>query len=75
MRGKLITLYDGRIAINALKYKKEAEIILEWLKREINEGWKKRDQIGLSYESATQPLLMDILKLLPRKIGCEICGQ
>lgn len=73
--GKLITVYGDRIAINALKDEEEADKILEWLKGEINEAWEKRDQIQPSYESAPQPQLMEILKLLPRKMGCRACGQ
>lgn len=75
VHGKLITVYGDRIAINALKDEIEADKILEWLKGEINEAWEKRDQIQPSYESLPQPQLMEILKLLPRKMGCRACGQ
>jgi len=73
--GKLITVYGDRIAINALKDEEEADKILNWLKGEINEAWEKRDQIQPSYESAPQPRIIEILKLLPREKGCRACGQ
>ncbi len=73
--GKLITVYGDRIAVNALKDEGEADKILNWLKGEINEAWEKRDQIQPSYESAPQPQMIEILKLLPRPKGCRACGQ
>jgi ArsR family metal-binding transcriptional regulator len=75
VHGKLITVYGDRIAINALKDEEEADKILNWLKGEINEAWEKRDQIQASYESASQPQMIEILKLLPRLRGCRACGQ
>jgi ArsR family metal-binding transcriptional regulator len=73
-QGKLITVHPRKIAINALKDEAEAKKIVEWLKREINEAWDKRDTIEPSYESAPRPLIMEILKLLP-KTNCRECGQ
>ena len=75
VHGKLITVYGDRIAVNALKDEEEADKILNWLKGEINEAWEKRDQIQPSYESAPQPQMIEILKLLPRSKGCRACGQ
>ncbi len=75
VHGKLITVYGGRIAVNALQDEEEADKILNWLKREINESWEKRSEIQPSYESTPQPQLMEILKLLPRAKGCRACGQ
>ncbi|MBW2090483.1 MAG: Fe-S cluster protein, partial [Deltaproteobacteria bacterium] len=51
-----------------------AKKIVEWLKREINDVWDKRDTIEPSYESAPRPSIMEILKLLP-KTNCKECGQ
>ena len=75
VHGKLITVYGDRIAVNALKDEEEADKILNWLKGEINEAWEKRDQIQPSYDSAPQPQMIEILKLLPRSKGCRACGQ
>ena len=46
--------------------KEEANKILEWLKREINEAWEKRAEIEPSYEGIPKPKVLEILKLLPR---------
>ena len=54
--------------------KPEADKILEWLKREINEAWENRERIEPSYEGAPRPKLIDILKLLP-KTNCKECGE
>jgi ArsR family metal-binding transcriptional regulator len=41
VHGKLITVHSQQIAINALKDEAEADRILDWLKREINETWEQ----------------------------------
>jgi len=72
--GKLITLHSREIAVNALKEEEEADKILQWLKKQINETWKKRDQIEPSFGTVAKPRILDILKLLP-KSNCRECGQ
>ena len=74
IHGRLIALHSRKIAINALKNADEAEKILEWLKREINEAWEKRDEILPSYGVSPKPQPIEILKLLP-KTNCKKCGQ
>lgn len=73
-QGKLITVHGNKIAINALKDEAEASKIVEWLKREINKAWKKRDEIEPSYESLPRPQVFEVLKMLP-KTNCRECGQ
>ena len=73
-QGKLITVHPRQIAVNALKDEEEADKILEWLKREINDAWENRDRITPSYEGAPKPKILEILKLLP-KTNCRECGQ
>ena len=74
IHGKLITLHPREIAVNALKDEAEADNILQWLKQEINETWKKRDTIVPSLETPARPRIFDILKLLP-KTNCGECNQ
>jgi len=73
-QGKLITVHGRKIAVNALKDEAEAGKIVEWLKREINAAWKKRDGIAPCYEGMPKPGLLEILKLLP-KTNCRKCGE
>jgi ArsR family metal-binding transcriptional regulator len=73
-QGKLITVHGDKIAVNALKDEEEARKIVEWLKREINEAWGKKDEIEPSYESLPRPQVMQILRLLP-KTNCRECGE
>ena len=73
-RGRLITVHGREIAINALRDEEEADKILEWLKREINQAWEKRAEITPSTEGAPKPQLLEILKLLPRT-NCRECGE
>jgi ArsR family metal-binding transcriptional regulator len=72
--GKLITIYSQQIAINIVKDTAEADNILEWLKQEINDTWKRRDQIKPSFSTLRKPGVLNILKLLP-KTNCKECGQ
>jgi ArsR family metal-binding transcriptional regulator len=73
-QGKLITVHPKKIAVNALRDEEEADKILEWLQREINEAWEKRAETTPSTESAPKPVLLEILKLLPRT-NCGQCGE
>jgi len=75
IQGKIITIQARKIAVNALKDAEEAEKILQWLKREINEAWDRREEIEPSYEGAPKPKVFEILKLLPGRTGCGKCGQ
>jgi len=72
--GKLITIHPQKIAVNALSDKNEAEKIVAWLQREINETWERRAEIEPSTESMRQPVLIEVLKLLP-KTNCRQCKE
>ena len=72
--GKLITLYAKEIGINIVKDEDEADNILKWLKKEINDTWKRRKEIEPSFEVAKKPGVLNILKRLP-KTNCQECGQ
>ena len=74
VHGKIITVHPREIAVNALNDEEEADKILEWLRREINEAWEKRAEIEPRCEGAPKPKLLEILKLLP-KTNCRECGQ
>jgi len=73
-QGKLVTVHGNKIALNALRDEAEADKILEWLKREINEAWENRESIVPCYEGSPKPKLIEILKLLP-KSNCKECGD
>ena len=75
VHGKLITVHADHIAVNALRDEEEADRILEWLRREINDAWEHRSEIEPSYESSPRPQVMSILRLLPRQAGCRQCGR
>jgi ArsR family metal-binding transcriptional regulator len=74
MHGKLVTVHNRKIAINALKDEAEAINVLEWLKKEINEAWENRDAIVPKFDGAAKPHPLTIYKLLPRT-NCRDCGQ
>ncbi len=72
--GKLLTFHPLKVAVNALKDTEEAEKIAAWIFREINETWEMRAEIVPSTESAKQPTLIEVLKLLPRS-NCRKCSE
>lgn len=74
MHGKLLTVYGRKIAVNALKDEMEARKIVEWLNREINDAWENRDTVTPRYEGMPRPLVIEILKRLP-KTNCRACGE
>ena len=74
VHGKIITVHARKIAVNALKDEEEADKILEWLKREINEAWEKKNEIEPKYEGTPKPKILEILRLLP-KTNCQECGE
>lgn len=74
VHGKLITVHPMKIAINALKDENEADKILKWLKRVINDTWGRHNEINPSFESAPQPVLFKIFGLLP-KTNCRECKE
>jgi len=73
-QGKIITVHPREIAVNALKDEEEADKLLQWLQREINEVWEKRSKITPRYEGTPKPKILKILKLLP-KTNCRECGE
>ncbi len=74
IHGKLITLHATEIFMNALKDEEEADKILDWLRKEINEAWDKRGEIQPTFDAAPMPRWIEILKLLP-KTNCRKCGE
>ena len=74
IQGKIITVHPREIAVNALRDEEEADKILEWMKREINDAWDNREKITPSFQGAPKPMILEILKLLP-KTNCRECGQ
>ncbi|MFH0825855.1 MAG: (Fe-S)-binding protein [Pseudomonadota bacterium] len=74
VHGKLIALHPREIFVNALNDEAEADKILEWLKKEINETWEKRSEIEPTFDSPPAPQWLEVLKLLP-KTSCRKCGE
>jgi ArsR family metal-binding transcriptional regulator len=74
VHGKLITVEGRKIAVNALKDEQEADKILNWLLKEINQAWQNRKQIEPSYKDRERPQVFEVLKQLPHS-NCAECGQ
>jgi ArsR family metal-binding transcriptional regulator len=74
VHGNLIGLHAREIYVNALNDEEEAEKILGWLKKEINEAWEKRAEIEPTFSAPPVPQWLEILKLLP-KTNCRKCDE
>lgn len=74
VHGKLITLHAKKIAVNALRDEEEAERILEWFRKEINDAWQNRADITPKFTGKAKPHVLEIYKLLPGA-NCRECGQ
>jgi ArsR family metal-binding transcriptional regulator len=55
VHGKLISLHAREIFVNALNDEEEAEKILGWLKKEINDTWERRAGIEPTYDAPAVP--------------------
>lgn len=73
MHGKLLSVHAQQICVNALADEDEADKILNWLMKEINEAWANRANIEPKYEDPPKPTMVQILKFLP-KTNCKQCG-
>jgi len=60
LHGKLLTVHGNKIAVNALKAEAEARKIVEWIKREINDAWEKRDFRILPVKAWSSPWNMPL---------------
>ncbi len=74
MGGRLITLHAKEIFINAVNEVSEAEKIMKWLIKEINDSWNNRAYLEPMVESPPQPRMIDFLRLLPQN-NCGKCGE
>jgi ArsR family metal-binding transcriptional regulator len=72
--GRLISFRPRQIALTKLEDENEATVIMEELKRIVNETYANRDHIKPTYTSRPMPRPLDIFKLLPGK-NCKECGE
>ena len=72
--GKLITVHAREIFVNALVDEVEADRILQWLAKEINDAWDQRGDIEPCFEGKPVPRMIDVLRLLP-KTNCTQCRE
>ena len=71
--GKLISVQERMITVNAVRDETQGRKIVEWIMREINEAWENRTNIEPRTTKTERPQLIEILKRLP-KTNCKKCG-
>ena len=64
--GRGITLYPRRVFVTRIRDGKEAEEVLERLRRLINRTWERRAEIEPSYKTRAKLTALSIYKLPPR---------
>ena len=74
LNGKLVVIHPLKICVNAPGESLEGEKIIEWLLEKINDTWERRGEIEPRHESAANPQVLEILRLLP-KTNCGLCGE
>ena len=72
--GRLISFRPRQIALTKLEDENEATVVMEELKRIVNETYANRDHIKPTYTSRPMLRPLDIFKLLPGK-NCKECGE
>jgi len=70
--GKLISVQERMITVNAVQDESQGRKIIAWIQREINDAWENRANIDPSYTKVERPQLVEILKRLP-KTNCKKC--
>ena len=71
--GKLISVQERMITVNAVQDEAQGRKIIEWIIREINDVWEDRAKIEPRYTRTERPQVIEILKRLP-KTNCRKCG-
>ncbi len=71
--GRLITFRPTQISLTKLEDENEARIVMEELKKILNQTYANKNQIKPTYTSRSIPRPLDIFKLLPGK-NCKECG-
>ena len=71
--GRLISVTERTITVNAVEDEAQGRKIIEWIKREINDAWDDRENIKPRYTRAERPQVVEVLKRLP-KTNCKKCG-
>lgn len=72
--GRGVTLYPRKMVVTRLRDRKDAEEVLERLRKLINTVWERREEITPSYKTRAKLAVLEIYKLLPRR-NCQACGE
>jgi len=71
--GRLISVTERTITVNAVEDEAQGRKIIAWIKREINDAWENRANIKPRFTRAERPQVVEVLKRLP-KTNCKKCG-
>jgi len=63
----------NQIAISKIRDRQEGSEVAAKIVEEVNQIWKKRDEIEPNFEQRKRPSAIDVYKLLP-KTNCKECG-
>lgn len=72
--GRLLSVFPHTVSLAKASDEEDAQAVLEWLRRLINEAWARRGEITPCLERRAVPRLFDVYALLPRQ-NCARCGE
>lgn len=71
---RLLGIHGRQLAAGKVIDLKDAEKLIEWFKKLINDTYEKRDSIKPNFERRKKLTALDIYKLLPAT-NCKKCGE
>jgi len=72
--GRLLTVYRQLVTLAKALNEEDAETVLEWLRRTINQAYEQRNHLAPCLGRRRSSRLLDIYQLLPRD-NCRRCGE
>ncbi|MGQ9674855.1 MAG: (Fe-S)-binding protein [Chloroflexota bacterium] len=73
-QGHRVVLRPRQAAISNVENEDEARRLLDWLVEVINRTWEQRADIEPRHDTARQPGLIEIYRMLPGS-NCRACGE
>lgn len=71
----IINIHDNKLTCTQLTNEAQCHEMIDHIRDLINETWENRDNITPNEETRERPSAIQLYKLLPKKLGCKVCGQ
>nr|WP_320026850.1 (Fe-S)-binding protein [uncultured Acetobacterium sp.] len=71
----IINIANDRLTCTQLTNESQCYEMIDHIHELINETWENRANITPNEETRERPSAIQLYKLLPKKVGCKVCGQ